>query len=117
MVEAFNDWCFDESRKAGDTGIVETDFGYHIIYFAGVTDNYYWKQVAESDLHYKLYDEALQAIVNRYTVEPTEDLELSTPTAISTLAEAAEAQAAEAQAAEAEPAEAQAAEAEASAAD
>ncbi|MBQ9270266.1 MAG: peptidylprolyl isomerase [Oscillospiraceae bacterium] len=98
MVEAFNDWCFDESRTAGDTGIVETDFGYHIIYFAGTTDNYYWKQAAESDLHYKLYDDALQAIVNHYTVEPTEDLELSTPTAISTLAEEAEAQAAEAEA-------------------
>ena len=35
MVEPFNDWCFDEARKAGDTGIVETDFGYHVMYFVG----------------------------------------------------------------------------------
>ena len=33
MVEAFQDWCFDESRQPGDHGIVETEFGYHIMYF------------------------------------------------------------------------------------
>lgn len=33
MVEAFNDWCFDKIRQEGDTGIVETEYGYHIIYF------------------------------------------------------------------------------------
>lgn len=38
MVTAFEDWCFDESRKAGDTGIVETEYGYHIMYFVGDSD-------------------------------------------------------------------------------
>ena len=33
MVPAFNDWCFDKNRQPGDTGIVRTDFGYHVIYF------------------------------------------------------------------------------------
>ncbi len=33
MVESFNDWIFDDSRKKGDTGLVETKFGYHIMYF------------------------------------------------------------------------------------
>ncbi len=35
MVANFNDWCFDESRKSGDTGIVETNYGYHVMYFVG----------------------------------------------------------------------------------
>ena len=35
MVETFNDWCFDSSRKSGDTGIVETNYGYHVMYFVG----------------------------------------------------------------------------------
>lgn len=35
MVEAFNDWCFDENRKVGDTEIVETDYGYHVMLFCG----------------------------------------------------------------------------------
>ncbi|MDE6087675.1 MAG: peptidyl-prolyl cis-trans isomerase, partial [Oscillospiraceae bacterium] len=35
MVTSFNDWCFDESRQPGDTGIVETDYGFHIMYYSG----------------------------------------------------------------------------------
>jgi len=38
MVTAFNDWCFDESRKTGDTGIVETEYGYHVMYYVGESD-------------------------------------------------------------------------------
>lgn len=34
-VEAFNDWCFDSSRKPGDTGVVETQYGAHVMYFVG----------------------------------------------------------------------------------
>lgn len=41
MVPAFNDWCFDSSRKAGDTGIVETEYGYHVMYFVGTTGETY----------------------------------------------------------------------------
>ena len=32
MVEAFNDWCFDENRQTGDHGLVKTQYGYHIMY-------------------------------------------------------------------------------------
>ena len=38
MVAAFNNWCFAEGRKAGDTGIVETQYGYHVMYFVGDSD-------------------------------------------------------------------------------
>lgn len=38
MVASFNDWCFAEGRKAGDTGIVETQYGYHVMYFVGDSD-------------------------------------------------------------------------------
>ncbi len=37
FVENFEAWCFDPARKAGDTGIVETEHGYHIMYL--VSDN------------------------------------------------------------------------------
>ena len=33
MVTAFDSWIFDESRKYGDTDLVKTEFGYHIMYF------------------------------------------------------------------------------------
>ncbi len=35
MVAPFENWIFDEARVAGDTGIVETEYGYHIMYFVG----------------------------------------------------------------------------------
>ena len=50
MVTNFNDWCFDESRKAGDTGIVETEYGYHIMYYSGDSDVLYRDYMIENDL-------------------------------------------------------------------
>ena len=40
MVTAFNDWAFDPARKYGDTGIVETDYGYHLMYFVSADGDY-----------------------------------------------------------------------------
>lgn len=34
-VENFLNWSVDETRAVGDTGIVQTEFGYHIMYFVG----------------------------------------------------------------------------------
>lgn len=43
MVDEFNDWIFDESRKAGDTGIIETSYGYHIMYFVSNDNEQVWQ--------------------------------------------------------------------------
>ena len=34
-VESFRSWAIDSSRKVGDTGIVESPYGYHIMYYVG----------------------------------------------------------------------------------
>ena len=36
-MKEFDEWCFAEGRKAGDTGIVKTDSGYHVMYLEGFT--------------------------------------------------------------------------------
>ena len=41
MVPEFDEWIFDKSRKAGDTAIVETDYGFHVMYFVGNDGQYY----------------------------------------------------------------------------
>ncbi len=46
-VEPFLNWCMDSSRKVGDTGIVKTEFGYHIMYMSGTQQ--YWAYAAEMD--------------------------------------------------------------------
>ena len=43
MVTEFNDWCFDPARQAGDTGIVKTTYGYHIMYFVGTAPETFWE--------------------------------------------------------------------------
>ena len=48
MVESFDAWCFDSARKPGDTGIVKTNYGYHVMYFVGA--NTVWQEQAKSDM-------------------------------------------------------------------
>lgn len=48
MVEAFDAWCFDDSRKPGDYGIVKTEYGYHVMFFSG--SNTLWESQARNDL-------------------------------------------------------------------
>ena len=50
MVDAFNDWCFDASRKPGDTGIIETEYGYHIMYYVGNDHDETWKTTVKTSL-------------------------------------------------------------------
>ena len=33
FVEPFLSWCMDDTREVGDTGLVKSTFGYHIMYF------------------------------------------------------------------------------------
>ena len=49
MVEPFSDWCFADGRVAGDTGIVRTEFGFHIIYFVQMTGTRAWLDTARED--------------------------------------------------------------------
>lgn len=32
-VQEFTDWSVDPTRKSGDTGIIETSYGYHVMYY------------------------------------------------------------------------------------
>ncbi len=49
MVSEFEDWALAKDRKTGDVGIVETEYGYHIMYQIGknVTT---WADTIKSDL-------------------------------------------------------------------
>ena len=48
MVAEFEDWCFDAVRVTGDTGLVKTTYGWHVMYF--VDSRPVWKTYAESSL-------------------------------------------------------------------
>lgn len=55
-VETFNDWCFDPSRQPGDTDVVETQYGAHVMYFVG-EDLPRWQAQVVSDLKDEAYSE------------------------------------------------------------
>lgn len=57
MVPQFEGWALDSSRKYGDTEIVKTDYGYHIMFFVNQLPQY--KAVALSDLK---YDDTLKSV-------------------------------------------------------
>lgn len=68
MVQTFNDWCFDPSRQPGDSGIVETDFGYHIMYFVGQNEPY-WKVQVTDNLKNEAMNNWYASFTENHTIE------------------------------------------------
>ena len=75
MVEAFEDWCFDPSRQPGDTGIVETAYGYHVIYFVGTDPQPYWQLAAENTLKSDAVSEWEQSLRSGVTAEQLDGIQ------------------------------------------
>ncbi len=67
MVQAFNDWCFDENRKTGDTGMVETEYGYHLMYFVRDGGARYKYDIL-GELESQKYNEIYEGLEKTYTV-------------------------------------------------
>ena len=71
-VEAFEDWSFDAARKAGDSGIIETEYGYHIMYFVSDnTDDLDWKNTikdAKGSEAFTEYQETLLSDEGEYKI-------------------------------------------------
>ena len=38
MVTSFENWCYDAARQVGDYEVIETEYGYHLMYFVGDAD-------------------------------------------------------------------------------
>lgn len=68
MVANFNDWCFDEARGVGDTAIVETEYGYHIMYYVGASEQTYRNYMIENTLRSEDVEAWYTAIVEAQTL-------------------------------------------------
>ena len=49
-VDNFLEWSIDPNRKAGDTGVIETEYGYHVMYYVGDSDTSYRDQMITEEL-------------------------------------------------------------------
>ncbi len=47
-VEEFTEWAVNSSRKPGDTGIVETTYGYHIMYYVEANGDAWYETVKDA---------------------------------------------------------------------
>lgn len=64
MVENFENWCFDTSRQVGDTGLVRTEYGYHVMYFVGSEPC--WIQYVQSDMIAERSNNFVNEVVEKY---------------------------------------------------
>ena len=60
MAESFENWCFDPARKPADTGIVDTEYGSHIMYF--VSSETGWHMMVREDLMADAYEAAVRKL-------------------------------------------------------
>ncbi len=74
MLAPFENWCFDESREPGDTGIVETSYGYHIMYFSSVGNSNLESVMYDIVLDEK-FDEWLNGLIEDLQIEKYEGFE------------------------------------------
>lgn len=66
-VEEFRAWAVDAARQPGDTAIVETEFGYHIMYFVSGED--YFTYIVREQLVAQRIQEKLLTAQETYPME------------------------------------------------
>ena len=66
MVAAFEDWCFD-AHEVGDTGIVETEYGCHVMFYSGDSETTYRDHLISTELASAAYDEWYTALTEAVT--------------------------------------------------
>lgn len=69
MVNSFSAWCFENGRKPGDTAIVKSDYGYHIMYFSGYGDLKIWEYTAQQAYASEDNDSATEKLEKAYTLK------------------------------------------------
>lgn len=74
MVTEFNDWCFDPARKAGDTALVVSPFGCHIMYFVSASEKTYWYATAENEYLSEKSTQFLQGSLDAHPYEVNYDV-------------------------------------------
>ena len=67
MVAEFEQWCFDETRVQGDTGIVKTTYGYHVMYFVGSKP--IWKNYVRQDIITQKSKEMMENLIADYAMD------------------------------------------------
>ena len=74
-VQPFEDWSFDPSRQSGDTGIIESEYGYHVMYFVETNELPYWEYKATNTLRNADVSEWYDSITDGVTAEQRDGIQ------------------------------------------
>lgn len=72
MVAEFENWLFSAKEK-GETGIVKTEYGYHVMYYVGEAEDAKWMTDAETSLKNEDYTKAKDAVAEKYPITVGEE--------------------------------------------
>ena len=67
LMPLLEEWCFDEARQVGDTTVLRSPYGVHILYFSGSREGAYAQ--AEAELKEKNMEDLVEAARKRYEVQ------------------------------------------------
>ena len=69
MVTAFDQWLFYSGHKAGDTAIIGTEYGHHIMYYVSESENEKWVDDVESAMRSEDYNAWYDEILTQYPIK------------------------------------------------
>lgn len=69
LIPVLEDWCFDAARQSGDTALLRSEYGWHLVYFAGAETAEH-SEVRE-DLTAAMQTALLTAAREKYPVQVT----------------------------------------------
>lgn len=73
MVAEFENWCYDPIRRSGDVEMVETEYGWHILYFVGSTDYTYRDYLLTNDKKVEDVNAWYKALIENMQIELLDD--------------------------------------------
>ena len=70
-VESFTNWAIDSSRKPGDTGIIQTEYGFHVMYYVEANGDAWYETVKNA-----IFTERFAAKTDDVALEIMKEMEL-----------------------------------------
>lgn len=65
LSNAISAWCFAPAgRQIGDMAVLPSNYGYHVVYFAGYRENFAWKDQVLSDMRTQALGNEMQQLLD-----------------------------------------------------
>lgn len=77
-VDSFRNWSVDSARKTGDTGVIVSEYGYHVMFYVGDDELTYRDYMISEDLRAADIEEWHEGILKTVTVKAENTKRLNT---------------------------------------